>query len=149
MKSIITLLVGILITLTSVAQLQWTKLEHLKDSLEKQPKPVLLKFETEWCSVCKMMDVKVFQDKKVQKVLANYYVVRIDAEIKTPLIYNDTTYNYLMYSAKRGVNQLAKKLAEENGKLAYPTIVIVENYVVQKRLVGYLPKSDFVFWMKS
>jgi thioredoxin-related protein len=136
--------------LIAQTSLKWTKLEDLSDSLKVASKPVLFKIETQWCSVCKLQDAKVFSDKKVQKLLINnYYLVKLDAESKFPIRYNDTTYNYLMYSVNRGVHQLAKKLAEEEGKLAYPTIVIVENYTIQKRLVGYLPKNDFLFWMKS
>lgn len=136
--------------LVAQTDLKWTKLEDLSDSLKISSKPILFKIETQWCHVCKMMDAKVFTDKKVQKLLMNnYYLVKLDAESKLPMRYNDTTYNYLMYSVNRGVHQLAKKLAEENGKLAYPTIVVVEKYTIQKRLVGYLPKNDFIFWLKS
>jgi len=148
------LILIILIQLSNVmmaqTSLKWTKLEDLSDSLKVASKPVLFKIETQWCSVCKLQDAKVFSDKKVQKqLLNNYYLVKLDAESKFPMKYNDTTYNYLMYSVNRGVHQLTKKLAEEEGKLAYPTIVIVENYTIQKRLVGYLPKNDFLFWLKS
>jgi thioredoxin-related protein len=149
---ILLLFITLLLSVQLIAQtsLKWTKLEDLSDSLKVASKPVLFKIETQWCSVCKLQDAKVFSDKKVQKLLINnYYLVKLDAESKFPMKYNDTTYNYLMYSVNRGVHQLAKKLAEEEGKLAYPTIVIIENYTIQKRLVGYLPKNDFLFWMKS
>jgi len=130
--------------------LKWTKIEDLKDSLAKQSKPVLIKIETQWCSVCKMMDMKVFADKKVQKTLiSDYYLVKLDAESKNTIKFNDTSYHYLMYSVNRGVHQLAKKLGEENGKLNYPTILILDNYNIQKRLVGCPTKSDFIFWLKS
>jgi thioredoxin-related protein len=130
--------------------LKWMKIEDLSDSLKKENRPVLVKIETQWCSVCRMMEQKVFMDKKVQKYLnGRYYLVKLDAEQKTAIRYNDSIYNYVMQSGGRGIHQLAKKLAEQNGKVQYPTITIVENFIVSKRLDGYLPKNEFLFWLKS
>jgi thioredoxin-related protein len=148
--SLVVLLSGFSVCYVAQEPMKWMKVEDLSDSLKKEKRPVLFKIETQWCSVCRMMEQKVFMDKKVQKyVNGRYYLVKLDAEQKTAITYNDTVYNYVMQAGGRGIHQLAKKLAEQNGKVQYPTIAIVENFILQKRLDGYLPKNEFLFWLKG
>jgi thioredoxin-related protein len=144
------ILFGLHVAIQGQVPMQWMRMEDLNDSLKKESRPVLIKIETQWCSVCRMMEKKVFMDKKVQKYLyGRYYLVKLDAEQKSAIRYNDTIYNYVMQAGGRGMHQLAKKLAQQNGKVQYPTIAIVDNYRLVKRLDGYLPKNEFLFWLKS
>jgi thioredoxin-related protein len=145
-------LIALLISQFNIAQdLTWTHIEDLEDSMAVAPKRIMIKVETKWCGYCKMMDAKVFPAKKVAKELnANYYYVKLDAEAKETIVFNDTTYNYVMYNGGRGVQMLSKKLASQNGKLQYPTIVkLDENYQVTDLLDGYLNKSDFYYWLRQ
>ncbi len=132
-------------------ELHWTNINDIADSMKVKEKPILVKLETSWCGYCKKMDKDVFLNKKVAKEMnANYYYVKMDAEGKEEIIFNDSIYKFVMYSGGRGIHQLAKKLGSVNGQIKYPTIVILDkNYQVTKLLDGYLPKTDFYYWLKS
>ena len=55
-----------------------------------------------------------------------------------------------MYSAKSGVHQLAKYLAEVEGRMSYPTTVILNpDLTMAKRIVGYLERLNFMMWLDS
>ncbi len=131
--------------------LHWTSINDIADSMEVKEKPILVKLETSWCGYCKKMDKDVFPSKKVAKELnENYYYIKIDAESKTDITVNDTTYKYVVYPGGRGINQLAKKWGTVDGQIKYPTILILNNeYQIIKLLDGYLPKSSFYYWLKS
>jgi thioredoxin-related protein len=148
----VTLLIFLLTSFEGFSQdLAWTHIEHLEDSMSIAPKHILIKIETKWCGYCKMMDAKVFPTKKVTKELnENYYYVKLDAEAKETITFNDTTYKYVLYNGGRGVQTLSQKLASQNGKMQYPTIVkLDENYQVTDLLDGYLNKSNFYYWLKQ
>lgn len=132
-------------------EIVWTKFEALNDSMAISKKPILIKLETSWCGYCKMMDAKVFGNKKViKKIKDEYYFIRLDAEGKTPIQFNGETYNFLMYSARSGVHQLAKKLGEVNGQMNYPTTVVLKaDYSLNKKIVGYLNKNNFLYWLEA
>lgn len=132
-------------------EISWTTFENLDDSMAVKKKPIIVKLETSWCGYCKMMDAKVFENKKVVKrIKDNYYFIRLDGENKKPISFNNQTYEYIPYSSRSGVHQLAKLLGEEEGRLNYPTTVVLNtNYSVNKRIVGYLAKSNFLFWLES
>jgi thioredoxin-related protein len=117
--------------------------------MAKEVKPVLVKIETPWCGYCKLMDKKVYPNKKIRKELTkNYYYVKLNAEENQIITLNDTTYNYRIYGGNRGIQELAKKWGTRNGVIKYPTtIVLDENYQIVKFLDGYLPKQNFYYWL--
>jgi len=98
-----------------------------------------------------MMDARVFSNKRVFKRISNnYYFVKFDAEGREPITLNGETYKYIMYSSQTGVHQLAKKLGEERGQLNYPTTVVLNtDYSLNKRIVGYINRNNFLYWLES
>ncbi len=47
---------------------------------QAQKRPVLIKFEAEWCSWCKKMDREVFVQPQIIKSLENYVCIKIDVD---------------------------------------------------------------------
>ena len=136
--------------LSSLGQLEYTRFNDLNDSLAKNPKPVLVKIEADWCGYCKMMEDKVFQHKKLSGQLQqDYYVLKLDAEKDVDIKFGGRDYHFIPSSSKRGVHELAKFLGTENGKLNFPTIVeLKSDLTFSKRLTGYLGKADFKQWLQ-
>jgi thioredoxin-related protein len=149
MKYLLGIIGLIVIQSFSAQELSWTSIHDLEDSMAKEVKPVLVKIETPWCGYCKLMDKKVYPNKKIRKELTkNYYYVKLNAEENQIITLNDTTYNYRIYGGNRGIQELAKKWGTRNGVIKYPTtIVLDENYQIVKFLDGYLPKQNFYYWL--
>ncbi len=152
LKIQITILLIFSLVSMNVAQqeLKWTSFHDIKDSLKVKEKPILIKIETDWCGFCKQMDKEVFPYKKVAKELnKSYYYIKLNAETKEEITFNDTVYKFAIYpGSKKGIHQLAKKLGTHNGQIKYPTIVLLNsNFIVEKLLDGYLPKSHFYYWL--
>lgn len=129
----------------------WMTFDEVQKAVKENPKPILVKVEAHWCGPCKMMDRKVYSNKKFIKHYGDkYYFVRLDGEDKKDIDFNGKTYHYTMYSSKSGIHQLAKFLAEIEGKLNYPTTVILNpDLSMSKRIVGYLERLNFMMWLDS
>lgn len=118
----------------------WTSFEDLTDSLRKERRPVLVFIHTDWCTYCKMMDLRTFSDASVaSKLQGKFYCVRLNAEETQPLTFLQRTYKFKPTGVKTGVHELAQVLGTEKGKLSYPTTVFFDqNLQLQARVVGVL-----------
>jgi len=127
----------------------WTKFEHLNDSLKKNPKKVIIKIETDWCGYCKLMDANIYHHKKTKKRLKeDYYFVKLNAESRSVIIFRNQRFNPA--DSPKGVHKLARVLNGVESKMSYPTTVVLnENLEVEKRLNGYLKRSNFMLWLKD
>ena len=116
-----------------------------KDSI---PKKVFLDLYTDWCGWCKRMDQTTFADTKVaQHINANYYPVKMDAEMRDTILYADNTFvnsNPDPNTPKRkGVHMLAYSLLE--GSLSYPSYVVLdENKARITILKGFKSVDDLM-----
>jgi thioredoxin-related protein len=129
---------------------KWTKFEDLADSIAKQKKPIIVKIETPWCDYSKLMESKVYAKKRfVKRVGKNYYFVKLNAVSKQTINFRNKEYEFIQFSETKGLHSLAKELAEVGGVLRYPTTVVLNSDFTQnKRVVGYLNKRDFRYWLQ-
>jgi len=130
--------------------IKWTKFADLQDSIAKEKKPIIVKIETPWCGYCKLMETKVYSNKGFAKrVGKNYYFVKLDADSRETISFRNKEFEYIPFSGTKGVHSLAKELAEVDGVLRYPTTVVLNSDLTQnKRIVGYLGKQDFRYWLQ-
>lgn len=62
-------------------EVKWIGFNEGLAKAQKESKPMLIDFYTDWCHWCKVMDEKTFSDSKVAAKLSDKFVtVRIDAE---------------------------------------------------------------------
>lgn len=142
-KRITIALIGLFGLLAVRAQAQtnlWTSFEYLTDSLRKERRPVLVFIHTDWCTYCKMMELRTFSDANVvSKLQEKFYCVRLNAEETQPITFLQRTYKFKPTGVKTGVHELAQVLGTEKGKLSYPTTVFFDqNLQLQVRVVGAL-----------
>ena len=118
----------------------WTSFEDLTDSLRKERRPVLVFIHTDWCTYCKMMELRTFSDATVaSKLQEKFYCVRLNAEETQSITFLQRTYKFKPTGVKTGVHELAQVLGTEKGKLSYPTTVFFDqNLQLQARMVGAL-----------
>ena len=146
----------LIITFFSIASIgfsqgvAWTKFDDLADSIAKEKKPIIVKIETPWCDYSKLMDARVYgKSRFVKRVGKNYYFVKLNAVSKQTINFRNKEYKYIQFSETKGMHALAKELAEVGGVLRYPTTVVLNSDFTQnKRIVGYLNKRDFRYWLQ-
>jgi len=102
-------------------KLKWMTLAEAREAMTKEKKPVLIDLYTDWCGWCKVMDKKTYTNPKVIAYLQeHFYPVKLNAETKESLSWNEKTYNF---NAANRTNDFALFLTY--GRLSYPTTVIL------------------------
>ena len=122
-------------------KIKWIEPEKLNEIQKSNPKKIMIDLYTDWCGWCKVMDRTTFSDKNVaEKINSNFYPIKINAEYKGEINFNNKIYKYLD-AKQRGINELAYYLT--NGQLSYPmTIFLEEEFRIITLLPGY-HKSNF------
>ncbi len=111
---------------TPSGAIQWTDINTSMTKQKDAPKFVLVDLYTSWCGWCKKMDDNTFSDPSISKVINdNFYAVKFDAEQQATLVFKGSEYKYTE-SGGRGVHQLAKDWGTVNGRIGYPTVVILD-----------------------
>lgn len=145
MKKIFFLLV--LLPSFAVAQtmeINWITWNEVETAMKKEPRKVLVDVYTEWCGPCKMMNNTTFKDPKIVKYINdNYYAIKFNAEGPKEITIRGTTYKNEQYdparaSSRNATHDLTRAIAPVNGRIAYPTIVYLdENLGILSPVQGF------------
>lgn len=144
MKKIWILLFSILSTTTLSAQVKWMSFEEAVKAQEKEPKKIIIDVYTNWCGPCRMMDAQTFQDKKISEYInKHYYPVKFNAESAEPITFRGNTFENPNYdpnkSGRNGTHQFTQAIAAVNGRIAYPTVVYMnEDFEILSPVQGFL-----------
>ncbi|MFT5619375.1 MAG: thioredoxin-related protein [Arenicella sp.] len=142
--TLLPLLLGLLSFKTQAQskKVNWLSFEQLTDSIRSNPKPILIFIHTDWCKFCKMQGKNTFGDGDLAKSLnQDYYALQLNAENKEDLKFLNRVYK----SDLNNHHELANYLGKENGELAFPTTVLLnQNFQLKKRLVGFINSEDLL-----
>lgn len=107
--------------------LKWLTWNEAVELNKIAPKKILVDVYTEWCGWCKRMDKDTYQNEAVVNYLnANYYCVKLDAEMHEDIKFNDHVFKFIS-DGRSGAHELASSLMDNN--MSYPTIVyLTQNF---------------------
>jgi len=123
------------------SEINWMTFEEAIEANKTLKKKIFIDIYTDWCGWCKRMDNTTFKDQKIiEKINADYYAVKFNAEQKDSIVYKGVSFKYVP-SGRKGFHQLAYSLLD--GQLSYPKFVVLNEQ--EKRLgiiTGFQQVSD-------
>ncbi|MCG8477054.1 MAG: DUF255 domain-containing protein [Cytophagales bacterium] len=119
-------------------KINWISIEEAQTLAQKDPRPIVIDFYTDWCHWCKVFDKTTFKDQKViDYVNKNFYAVKLNAESKKAFVF-------------KGQKTIAPQLVKKYQIQGYPTIVFLDNKFENHSLsVGYKKGPDFLQVLKA
>lgn len=107
--------------------IKWTTIDKaVSETKSDNKKFILVDLYTDWCGWCKKMDEGTFTEANIVALMkANFTAVKFNAESQNAVTFNGKSYGFNK-NGSRGTNQLALDLGSNNGKLGYPTIVVLD-----------------------
>jgi thioredoxin-related protein len=127
-----TLLIVLLFSLSSISaysqeKIKWLTIEEAEALNKTTPKKVIIDLYTDWCGWCKKMDALTFANPEITAYInKNYHAVKMNAEQRESITFRGKRYDFNPTATRTGANQLAADLGTSNGRLGYPTIIILD-----------------------
>lgn len=117
--------------------IHWYSFTEAVELNKKNPKKIFIDVYTDWCGWCKVMDKSTFPNPVIVKLLnKNFYCVKLNAEMKDTVRFNNVTFINPNPTVSRSTHQLAASLL--NNQLSYPTTVYLdENINMLQAIPGY------------
>ena len=118
-------------------KIQWHTFQEALELSKKEKKKIFIDVFTDWCGWCKVMDRNTFPDPVITKYMnEHFYAVKLNAEMKDTVIFNNYTFVNPSPKTPRSTHQLASSLL--NNQLSYPTTVYLdENFSMLTQVPGY------------
>lgn len=107
------------------AKINWLTFEEAVEKNKKKPKKVFVDLYTDWCVWCSRMEKLTFEHPDIaQYINDTFYPVKLDAETKRAILFNNANYSFLPNASERGIHEMAIYLTR--GKLNYPSVVFLD-----------------------
>ena len=133
------------------AQINWMSVEEMQVAMENEPRKVMMDVYTSWCGPCKMMMKNTFTDPNVIEYINQYYyAVKFNAEGEKEVTFRGNTYKNPNYNpakanSRNGTHEFTMAVAPVNGRIAYPTIVYMdEEFAILSPVQGYLKPAQIM-----
>ena len=153
LKKVFLVLFVLQLTSTGIAQdkIQWIKVADIEAALAKEPRKILIDVYTNWCGPCKMMMSQTFTHPEVIKYInENFYAVKFNAEGNEVFTFNGVKYTNSSYNPgnanrRNGTHDFTMAIAPVNGKIAYPTIVYLnESLQIISPVQGFWKSKEYI-----
>jgi thioredoxin-related protein len=117
------------------ASIKWMSITEAEQLNKATPKKIIIDVYTDWCGWCKRLDATTYKDAGIVKyVNDNFYAVKLNAESKDKIVYQDKEYNY---DPAHRINNIAVNFLNAQG--GYPTTTFLnEKLEVISIVPGYM-----------
>jgi len=133
-------------------EIHWKNWTELEKALEREPKPVFIYFNADWCAYCKKIDREVFTKEEVIKKLNNdYYALKMNVESLDTIVFDNVTFINKQAKTKRnGIHELPLLLASREGEpFTLPaTLLLDPNFVAKIRFYNYYTSKQLLKMLK-
>lgn len=134
MKKILSLVLFIPFVLSAQVEtneINWITWNEVEAKMAKEPRKVMVDVYTKWCGPCKIMNKTTFHDPEVVKYINdNFYAIKFNAEGPETVSFRGTDYKNEAYdpnkTGRNGTHDLTRAIAPVNGRIAYPTLVYLD-----------------------
>lgn len=107
--------------------IEWLTLEQAQKRNETTPKKIIIDFYTDWCGWCKKMDKDAFGHQDIAAyVNEHFYAVKFDAETQDTILFKGQPFGNTQPGYSRGTHEIAANMCAVNGRIGYPTIVLLD-----------------------
>jgi thioredoxin-related protein len=126
----------------------FAKAEQLQ---QQEKRPYLVFLHTAWCKYCRGMEQNTFTDIGVVNALnSDYYFIPFNAESTEKIQFANRSFKYMPTGAKTGMHQLATALGTIDGKVCFPTVVILNpEFEIVYQAASFLNASQLLDILKG
>ena len=130
--------------ITSSESLQTYTFEAADSLMQIRKRPFVVFLHTDWCKYCENMKQTTFRDEDVIHLLnEQFYFISFDGENTQPVRFRDHLFVFNATAKGSGNHELASELGTIEGKLTYPTLVILNtDYEITFQHSGYLTPRE-------
>lgn len=138
---LLTVLISFRLSAQQPETIKWVSISEAEKLSAQQPKKILIDIYTDWCGWCRKLDATTYKDPRVVKYLnENFYAVKLNAESKEKITYQNKEYSY---DPARRINGVAANFLSSSG--GYPTTTFLDEKLQVVSIVpGYLQADMMV-----
>ncbi len=113
-------------------KIKWVSMEEAVAMTNKKPKKILIDVYTNWCGPCRRMNNTTFVHPFIVNYInEHYYAVKFNAEGNDTVefkgqVYVNKSFDPAKVSRRNGTHEFTRSIAPVNGRVAYPTIVYLD-----------------------
>ena len=143
---LVLLLGSLLLPNKSFSQLKKYRFEQIDTLQNREKRKIIIFIHTDWCQFCQAMQNTTFKNRDlIDKLNTNFYFIDLDAEETRDISFLGRTFRFKPSGNKTGIHELATELATINGKLAYPSLCILNTkYEIIFQYANYLNAEELL-----
>ncbi len=123
---------------TNTETIKWLTMDEALRLYKIAPKKIFVDLYTDWCTLCKKMDASTFQHPEIVNYInQHFYPVKMDAEMRNTIVFNNKAYEFLPNEGSNGLHSLVLYLTR--GRPSFPSIVFLDEKMDNPQAVrGFL-----------
>jgi len=116
-----------MITSALQAQVKEYSFDEVEVLNKAEPRKTIVFIYAEWCRYCEAMKRTTLENSEIIERLNDvFYFIEFNGESQQNVYFNDIAYRFIPSGKNTGTHELARELGSIDGKLSYPTLVVLD-----------------------